>query len=211
MRHHKSVAIVVTVLLGSAGPAWAQDEGVKQVQQLVKRANSTVGAINETKLQLQKTMAAYDSVLAPDTKDRRDAYNKLQKEMTNTEKKRAQIAERAKEMNTQADMVFKDWEGSTAGIQNADLRKRSEDRLAQAKQRFGQIRTTGQQASELYGPFMKSLQDQVTFLGNDLNPSAVASLAPDAAKLKAQAGELYAAVDKTTAAANANIAALKTQ
>jgi len=211
MRHHESVAIVVTVLLGSAGPAWAQDEGVKQVQQLVKRANSTVAAINETKLQLQKTMAAYDSVLAPDTKDRRSAYNKLQKEMANTEKKRAQIAERSKEMNTQADTVFKDWEGSTAGIQNPDLRKRSEDRLAQAKERFGQIRTTGQQASELYGPFMKSLQDQVTFLGNDLNPSAVASLAPDAAKLKAQADELYAAIDKTTAAANANIAALKTQ
>lgn len=211
MRHHKSLAIVVAVLMGSAGSVWAQDEGVKQVQQLVKRANSTVGAINETKLQLQKTMVAYDSVLAPDTTDRRDAYKKLQKEMANTEKKRAEIAERAKEMNVQADTVFKDWEGSTAGIQNADLRKRSEDRLAQTKERFGQIRTTGQQASELYGPFMKSLQDQVTFLGNDLNPSAVASLAPDAAKLKAQADELYAAIDKTTAAANANIAALKTQ
>ena len=211
MRHHKSLVIVVAVLVGWAGSAWAQDEGVKQVQQLVKKANSTVGAINETKLQLQKTMAAYDSVLAPDTKDRRDAYNKLQKEMTNTEKKRAQIAQRSTEMNAQADTVFKDWEGSTAAIQNPDLRKRSEDRLGQAKERFGQIRTTGQDASELYGPFMKSLQDQVTFLGNDLNPSAVASLAPDAAKLKAQADELYAAIDKTTAAANANIAALKTQ
>ncbi len=211
MRHHKSLVIVVAVLVGWAGSAWAQDEGVKQVQQLVKKANSTVGAISDTKLQLQKTMAAYDSVLAPDTKDRRDAYNKLQKEMTNTEKKRAQIAQRSTEMNAQADTVFKDWEGSTAAIQNPDLRKRSEDRLGQAKERFGQIRTTGQDASELYGPFMKSLQDQVTFLGNDLNPSAVASLAPDAAKLKAQADELYAAIDKTTAAANANIAALKTQ
>ncbi len=211
MRHHKSLAIVIAVLMGSAGSAWAQDEGVKQVQQLVKRANSTVGAITEAKLQLQKTMAAYDSVLAPDTKDRRDAYKKLQKEMTNTEKKRAEIAQRSTEMNAQADTVFKDWEGSTAGIQNADLRKRSEDRLAQTKERFSEIRSTGQQASELYGPFMKSLQDQVTFLGNDLNASAVASLAPDAAKLKAQADELYAAIDKTTAAANANIAALKTQ
>lgn len=211
MRHHKSLAIVIAVLMGSAGSAWAQDEGVKQVQQLVKRANSTVGAITEAKLQLQKTMAAYDSVLAPDTKDRRDAYKKLQKEMTNTEKKRAEIAQRSTEMNAQADTVFKDWEGSTAGIQNPDLRKRSEDRLAQTKERFSEIRSTGQQASELYGPFMKSLQDQVTFLGSDLNASAVASLAPDAAKLKAQADELYAAIDKTTAAANANIAALKTQ
>jgi hypothetical protein len=156
-------------------------------------------------------MAAYDTVLAPDTKDRRDAYKKLQKEMTNTEKKRAEIAERAKEMNTQADTVFTNWEGSTAGIQDPDLRKRSEERLGQTKTRFAEIRNTGQQASELYAPFLKSLQDQVTFLGNDLNTSAVAALAPDAAKLKAQAEELYAAVDKTTAAANANIAALKPQ
>jgi Protein of unknown function (DUF2959) len=119
------------------------------------------------------------------------------------------VAERSKEMNAQADTVFKNWEGSTAAISNPDLRKRSEDRLAQTKERFGAIRNTGQEATALYGPFMKSLQDQVTFLGNDLNASAVASLAPDAAKLKASAAELYTAIDKTTAAANANIAALK--
>lgn len=209
MRHHHSLPIVVTLLLGSAVVAAAQDQGVKQVQQLVKRANSTVGAINEAKLQLQKTMAAYDAVLAPDVKDRRGAYKKLQKEMANTEKKRAEIDARAKEMNAQADTVFQSWEGSTSGIQNPDLRKRSEERLAHTKERFGEIRNTGQQASEVYAPFMKSLQDQVAFLGNDLNASAVASLAPDAAKLKASASELYSAIDKTTAAANANIAALK--
>jgi uncharacterized protein YhaN len=211
MHHYESAAVVVALLMSLGGLAATQEEGVKQVQQLIKRANSTVEAINETKLQLQKTMAAYDTVLAPDTKDRRDAYRKLQKEMTNTEKKRAEIAVRAKEMNAQADTVFKNWEGSTAAIQDPDLRKRSEERLGQTKTRFSEIRNTGQQASDLYGPFMKSLQDQVTFLGNDLNASAVASLAPDAAKMKARAEELYAAIEKTTAAANMNIAALKPQ
>jgi uncharacterized protein YhaN len=209
MRRQHSFPIVATLWVASAIVAGAQDEGVKQVQQLVKRANSTVEAINDAKVQLQKTMAAYDAVLAPDTTDRRGAYKKLQKEMANTEKKRADVAERSKEMNAQADTVFKNWEGSTAAISDPALRKRSEDRLAQTKERFGAIRNTGQEATELYAPFMKSLQDQVTFLGNDLNASAVASLAPDAAKLKANATELYAAIDKTTAAANANIAALK--
>jgi uncharacterized protein YhaN len=209
MRDHKLIVAAAAMLLASAAPALAQDEGVKQVQQLVKRANSTVGAITDTKLQIQKTMAAYDVVLAPDTKDRRGAYNKLQKEMSNTEKKRMQVSERSKEMNAQADTVFKSWEASMAGISSPELRKRSEDRLAHTKERFGDIRNSGQQASELYGPFMKSLQDQVAYLGNDLNASAVASLAPDAAKLKASASELYAAIDQTTAAANKNIAALK--
>ena len=209
MQHYRSSVVVVALLLGLGGLAEAQDQGVKEVQQLVKRANSTVSAIEDAKLQLQKTMAAYDTVLAPDTKDRRGAYKKLQKEMESTEKKRATIAEKSQEMNTQADTVFKSWEGSTAAIQNADLRKRSEERLTHTKTKFGEISTTGKQAADLYGPFMKSLQDQVTYLGNDLNASAVASLAPDAAKLKARADELYAAIDKTTAAANANIAALK--
>jgi hypothetical protein len=209
MQQYRSCVIVLAVLLGLAGLAVAQDQGVKEVQQLVKRANSTVSAINDTKMQLQKTMAAYDEVLAPETKDRRGAYKKLQKEMANTEKKRATAAQKSQEMNTQADTVFKSWEGSTADIQNADLRARSEERLSQTKTRFAEIRSSGQQAVELYGPFMKSLQDQVTYLGSDLNAGAVASLAPDAAKLKARADELYAAIDKTTAAANSNIVALK--
>jgi ElaB/YqjD/DUF883 family membrane-anchored ribosome-binding protein len=208
MQHYRSSVIVLAVL-GLAGLAEAQDQGVKEVQQLVKRANSTVSAITDTKMQLQKTMAAYDAVLAPDTTDRRGAYKKLQKEMANTEKKRATVAQKSQEMNTQADTVFKSWEGSTADIQNADLRARSQERLTQTKTRFAEIRNSGQQAVELYGPFMKTLQDQVTYLGSDLNASAVASLAPDAAKLKASADELYAAIDKTTAAANSNIAALK--
>jgi Protein of unknown function (DUF2959) len=210
MRHYlSSFAVVVAVILVSTSTVDTQDEGVKAVNQLVKKANSTVEAINEAKMQLQKTMAAYDSVLAADTKDRQGAYKKLQKEMTNTEKKRAEIATRSNDMNAQADTVFKNWEGSMSGISNPDLRKRSEERLAHTKERYAGISASGREAADLYGPFMKSLQDQVTYLGSDLNASATASLAPEAAKLKAQADELYAAIDKTTAAANANIAALK--
>ncbi len=58
---------------------------------------------------------------------------------------------------------------------------------------------------------MKSLQDQVTFLGHDLNPGAVAALKPNAEKLNAQAQELFAAIDKTTAAANDNISKLSAE
>ena len=56
---------------------------------------------------------------------------------------------------------------------------------------------------------MKALQDQVTYLGHDLNPGAVASLKPEADKLNAQAKELYSAIDKTTASANNNISQLR--
>ncbi len=126
----------------------AQEEGVKQIQQLIKKANSTVESITDAKAQLQKTVDAYNAVLAPDVKDRRDAYKKLQKEMASADKKRADVSTRSSEMNTEADKLFQSWEASTAAITDADLRRRSEQRLTTAKQRFGEIRKAGQAGSE---------------------------------------------------------------
>src|SRR4029434_740749 len=72
---------VSLMIVGASLVGVAQDEGVKQVQQLIKKANSVIESITAAKVQLQKTMEAYNAVLAPDVKDRRDAYKKLQKEM----------------------------------------------------------------------------------------------------------------------------------
>jgi len=196
------------MIFGTAAVGFAQDEGVKQIQELIKKANAGVESINDTKAQLQKTMEAYNAVLAPDVKDRRDAYKKLQKEVNESEKKRAVVATRNGEMNVEAGKLFKTWEGSTAAIQDPELRKRSQDRLAQAKKRYSDIQANGQGAARLYTPFMKALQDQVTYLGHDLNPGAVTSLKPEADKLNAQAKELFSAIDKTTAAATSNISQL---
>jgi Protein of unknown function (DUF2959) len=67
-------------------------------------------------------------------KDRRDAYKKLQKEMATSDKKRAEVSMRNGEMNVEADKLFKSWEGSTAAIQDPELRQRSQQRLARAKE-----------------------------------------------------------------------------
>ena len=204
----RTISGIALIIFGTVAVAFAQDEGVKQVQELIKKANAGVESINDTKAQLQKTMEAYNAVLAPDVKDRKDAYKKLQKEVTESEKKRAMVATRNGELNVEAGNLFKNWEASTAAIQDPELRKRSQDRLAQAKKRFSDIQANGQGAARLYTPFMKSLQDQVTYLGHDLNAGSVASLKPEADKLNAQAKELFSAIDKTTAAATSNISQL---
>ena len=73
MHHQRSSVVLIALLaLGTVGVA-AQDEGLKQVQALIKRANTTVGSIDDAKQQIQKTMDAYNAVLAPETTDRRGA------------------------------------------------------------------------------------------------------------------------------------------
>lgn len=186
----------------------AQDQGVKQVEQLVKKSTATVKSVEDTKAQIQKTMDAYNVVVAPETTDRKSAYSKLMKEMESTKKKRADVATRADEANAEADALFKSWSASTAAISDAGLRAKSEQRLADTRARYTDIQAANRKADALYQTFMKTLQDQVTFLGHDLNDSAVASLKPESAKLNAQAKELYAAIDQAKEAANTNIAML---
>ena len=199
------------LLLSSAAAVRSQDEGVKQVQLLTKKAGATVEAIANTKVQLMKTMDVYNGLMADGATDRKGAYKKLQQEMAATEKRRSEIGLRADEMKAEADALFKSWADSTAAIGDADLRKRSEERLAKTKASFAEIGTVGQKATELYGPVMKALQDQVTYLGHDLNPSAVASLKPNAAKLNDQAKELTQRIDDTITTANTAIGALRPQ
>lgn len=200
--------VVAATALALGGLSLHAQEGVKQVETLIKKSTATVKSIDETKAAIQKSVDAYNLVIAPGTTNRKSAYSKLQKEMESTEKKRGEVPKRIDEANAEADTLFKSWSASTAGISDADLRTKSEKRLADAKARYGDIQTANKKAGELYTAFMKTLQDHVTFLGHDLNDSAVASLKPEAEKVNAQAKELYAAIDQATTAANTNIAAL---
>ena len=210
-RHFSTAIAGVMMFIAATGVARAQDEGVKQIEQLIKTAKSQVEAIGDAKAQLQKTMTAYNTVLAPDVKDRRDAYKSLQKEIANSEKKRADVATRSKEMNAEADRLFKSWDGTAAAIQSPELRGRSQERLKRTQDRFADLRQTGQKAADMYAPIMKTLQDQVTYLGHDLNAGAANSLKADADKLNGQAKDLYAAIDKVTETASANIAKLSAE
>ena len=178
---------------------------------IYKKAGATVEAIGSTKVQLMKTMEVYNGLMADGATDRKGAYKKLQQEMATTDKRRAEIALRAEEMKLEADTLFKGWADAALAIGDPELRKKSEERLAGTKASCAQIGTVSRAAADLYGPVMKALQDQVTFLGHDLNPSAVASLKPAAAKLNQQAQELVKRIDDTIATANTAISALRPQ
>jgi len=201
------VALAVAAL--NAAPAPAQDEGVKQVEALVKKAGVTVQTIAETKVQLVKTMDVYNALLAEDAKDRKGQYKKLQKEMEATEKRRADIELRAQEMSGEAEALFKSWGDAAAAIESADLRKRSEERLQKTRASYAEVGSVGDKATELYGPVMKTLRDHVTYLGHDLNAEAVATLKPDAAKLNEKAQELVKRIDDTISVTNQNIGTLQ--
>jgi hypothetical protein len=199
---------MAAIALCFAATAYSQDESVKQVEQLVKKAKATVEAVGNTKVQLSKTMEVYNGLMAEGNTDRKGAYKKLQHEIATTDERRATIAARSAEMDAEADTVFKSWSDSTNAIEDPTMRKRSEERLANAKKSLATVKAAGDKASDGYVTVMKNLQDQVTYLGHDLNPSAIASLKPEQDKLNHQVQELTKRTDDAVSTANSAISAI---
>ena len=207
----KSALVLTAVLLSTAVSAPAQEAGVKQVEQLTNKFGSTVEAITDARAQLVKTMDVYNSIFSEVAKDRKSLYKKLQNEMDTMVKRRGEISTRAEQTRIEADNLFVSWGNSLSGITDPDLRKRSEERLAKTKARYADIQATGRQADDAYAPVMKKLQDQVAYLGHDLNAEAVGSLKGDAAKLTGQVDELKKRIDDLVGSINKNIDALRPQ
>jgi predicted nucleic acid-binding Zn-ribbon protein len=129
----------------------------------------------------------------------------LNKQVEDTKEKRAEIPKHVDAVKVEADTLFKGWTEAAATISDPDLKAQSQKRLTDAKARVADIQAGAAKAGSLYNDFMKSLHDRVTFLGHDLNDSAVAKLKPASEKLNAQATDLYAAVDKVSGAISTSV------
>jgi hypothetical protein len=98
-------------------------------------------------------------------------------------------------MNAEATQQFTAWKESASAITDPDLKKRSEARLVDAQSRYDKVAAAGKDARQSFEALMSDLKNQATYLGHDLNASAISSLKPDAAKFNTRAKGVLAKID----------------
>ena len=201
-------ALVAAASALRATPVAAQ-AGPDETAKFLKTVESTVKAIGESRAQLQKTVATYNSITEMTAKDLKSAYKDLNKDVADCEKKVAEGRPKVDAMNTEAEGYFAAWKASAAAISDPDLRKRSEERLADARVRFDKIAVAGRDARQSFDILMTDLKDQSTFLGHDLNASAIATLKPNAAKFNGRAAAAFTKTDGVTKMFEEYIASMK--
>ncbi len=195
LRHSVAVAVVAAGLQTLGAASGFGQAGPEQTQKLVKSVESTVKSIGETRQQLDKTLAGYNSIMEQTAKDTKDAYKGLGKDITESEKKVGEAKLKVDEMNAEAARHFTAWKESAAAITDPALRKKSEQRLADAQARYQKIEVAGKDARQSFDTLMSDLKNQTTFLGSDLNASAITSLKPDAAKFNTRAKTVFDKID----------------
>lgn len=201
--------LLVAATLGLAIATASAQDGVKQTEALVKKGESTIKSITDARIQLDKTLGTYNSIIEGKATDTKAAYKDLEKQVKDCEAKSEDVKKQKEAMDLEADKLYTSWTTGLADITNPDLKQRSQTRLTQTKDRMGRIGAAGLQARGAYDEFLNGLKDQIKYLGHDLNPSAIASLKGDAAKLNTKAKTMFEKLDGTVASANSSLDALR--
>ena len=194
----------------SAAQLFGSDpESLKRTDKLIETAENSVKQAMGVREEIQKTMDSYNAMFKSSDTEVRDAYKNVEKGINNTEKKREEAKKHMDQMKAEGDAYFASWKQSLQQIQDPDLRKKSEDRMAETRKHFDGVLASVTDARAAYDPFLKSLKDQWTYLGHDLNASGLASLKPEADKLNSQSAELFKKIDAGMKKANDYVASLK--
>jgi hypothetical protein len=203
--------LVLAAALTAQTTERSRTQGLKETDQFIKAGGNTSEAVAEAKLQVQKTLDAYNTLVTQPSQDMKGSYKKLLKSVDGMNDKVTDAREKIEAMQKTGETYFGGRAETIKSIQDPSLQKQAQERLTANQQQFAGVLESLRDGGTALEPFRKQLADQITYLGSDLNPSATASLKPQAEKLNAQGAEVFAKVDQSIAKANAYFKSLRAE
>ena len=208
--------MTATVVVATSAALSAQDtaersrtQGLKETDRFVKAGGSTSQAVTNARVQTQKTLDIYNTLVTQPSTNMKGDYKKLMKSMDSMNDRVQDARQKIAEMQKAGDVYFTGRAATIKNIQDPQLQERARQRLDDTQKEFAGVLQSMREAGDSLEPFRKEVADQITFLGSDLTPSAMTALKPSAEKLNARGSDLFARTDKAIASANAYFQSLK--
>src|SRR5687767_10040218 len=194
--------LLAVPLMAQQSEERSRTQGLKETDRFVKAGGTATQAVAEAKLQVQKTLDAYNALVTQPSKNMKGDYKKLMKSSDSMNDKVAEARDKVQAMQKAGDVYFGGRAENLKGIQDPQLQDRAKQRLAESQKEYSGVLQTLREAADSLEPFRKDLADQITYLGSDLTPSAMESLKPNAEKLNARGTQVFAKTDTAITTAN---------
>lgn len=169
-----TVGVVVLLLYALAGcstsPVERKENVTRSVADLRSELLKTRGQIDQTLNSLQQLVVASPSSIG-------QAYKQYAQDVEGLKQQARQMQRDSAEMRAQSERWLATWQKSQRDIQNAELKRISEQRRNEVAARFQNINAAYDQAQAAFTAFLKNLDDVKTAVGNDLTPQGVALVA----------------------------------
>ena len=169
---------------------------------LSSRVKSARNAQEDAKKEIQSALEQFGNVVGYQGGDLEATYKKLNSELESSEDSAETVRKRIKDVESVADSLFAEWKTELGQYSSADLRRKSEEKLAQTKARYNEMLGAMKKAEQRIDPVLKPLRDQVLYLKHNLNARALAAIKGELVKVDAQVDQLVKDMNKSIAEAD---------
>jgi hypothetical protein len=194
--------LLTPLVVAGQTPERGRTEGLKETDRFIKAGSATADSVTKAKEEVQKTLTNYNTLVTQPSDNMLGDYKKLMKSVDSMNKKVNEATAKLGAMQSAGDTYFQGRAETIKNIQDPSLLNQAQQRLTQNQKEFAGVLASLREAGEALEPFRKQLADQITYLGSDLNPSATASLKPQAEKLNADGATVFSKADQAIAKAN---------
>jgi len=171
---YQSTFATLLALTVMAAPGAVADDTTAQATVVKEKIQSLRTDCTSGRHQVTTTVEELNRLAAPGA-ELRPQFEKYKAELVKMEEKAENARKRADNMKSKGAEFFNDWESQVKSINNEDIRKAAEKRLAKRKKSYDKILTTMQEAKAELVPFMSDLNDLKKLFESELTSASIAS------------------------------------
>ncbi|WP_018984809.1 DUF2959 domain-containing protein [Salinimonas chungwhensis] len=212
----KNILIASTLALsvGLAGcqsayySAW-EKLGVEKRDIMVDRVEDAKESQEEAQEQFSSALEEFSTLVNFDGGDLEDIYNSLNDEYEDSKSAAEDVNNRINKVQSVAEALFDEWEDELDEYENANLRRESESKLRQTRQRYESMLRAMRRAEGKMDPVLQRLQDNVLYLKHNLNANAIGALQGELTTIRGDVGTLIEEMNKAISESDAFIATMR--
>jgi len=175
---------------------------------LVDRVEDARDTQEQAKEQFKSALEIFSTLTGFAGGELESKYKQLSAELDKSESKASAVRTHISDVEHVAEALFDEWKSELDQYSNEKLRRSSEQKLAQTRQRYNQLIGAMKRAEAKIEPVLTAFCDQVLFLKHNLNAQAIASLQTELAAVEADISSLIKEMEASIAEADSFIQAM---
>ena len=156
-----------------------------------------------------KLLVIFSALVNFDGGDLEDVYNSLNDEYEDSKSAAEDVSNRINKVQSVAEALFDEWEEELDEYENTTLRRESESKLRQTRQRYEDMLRAMRNAEGKMDPVLQRLQDNVLYLKHNLNANAIGALQGELTTIRGDVDTLIAEMNKAISESDAFIASMR--
>jgi hypothetical protein len=184
--------------------------GVHKRELLVDRVEEGRDAQEAAKEEFQDALEAFRAMSGFRGEEGLETiHSKLSRQLQRSEARAEEVRARIGAIERVAGDLFEEWQDEIRRIQKRELRARSQELLAQTRERYEDLIEAMNRAEQRMEPVLSVFRDHVLFLKHNLNAQAIASLRGDLEEVEADVGALIREMEAAIAESEAFLARMQ--